>query len=62
MSYCVLKTNGRMIRLLKAPFETDEQAMDRAWWIANRKAVGSDGNDIAESLKWVYQKYLKVKY
>jgi len=60
-----------MIRLLKAPFETDEQAMDRAWWIANRKAVvggdaqavaGSDGNDIAESLKWVYQKYLKVKY
>ena len=51
-----------MIRLLKEPFETDEQAMDRAWWIANRKAVGSDGNDIAESLKWVYQKYLKVKY
>jgi len=50
-----------MIRLLKAPFETDEQAMDRAWWIASRKDADADA-DIAESLKWVYQKYLKVKY
>ena len=54
-----------MIRLLKAPFETDEQAMDRAWWIASRKDADADADadaDIAESLKWVYQKYLKVKY
>lgn len=58
MEFVLLKTKGKFYRVPRAPCETDEQAMDRVWHIAKQ-----DGPmNIPESLKWSYEKYLKVKY
>lgn len=54
----LLKTKGKFYRVPRAPYETDEQAMDRVWYIAKQEGP----MNIAESLKWSYEKYLKVKY
>lgn len=56
-AYCILKTNGKIYRIPKAPFETNEQVMDRCWYISKQSTV-----NLSESLQWSYRKYLKVKY
>lgn len=53
MDYSILKYNGKIYRIKKQPFETQEQVMDRLWYIVK---IGGD------SLKWMYQKYLGVTY
>jgi hypothetical protein len=67
MEFCILKTKGTFYRIPKAPFESDEQSMDRIWYIAKQESdkeagEGEGSIDLSESLKWSYQKYLKVKY
>lgn len=57
MEYCILKKNGKIFRTKKAPFETNEQAMDRLWYISSHSGI-----TYAESLKWAYKKYIGVKY
>lgn len=53
MEYAILKYNGKIYRTKKQPFETQEQVMDRLWYIVK---VGGD------SLIWMYGKYLGVSY
>lgn len=65
MEFCILKTKGTFYRIPKAPFESDEQSMDRIWYIAKQESESESKKepiDLSESLKWSYQKYLKVKY
>lgn len=57
MEYCILRKKGRIFRTKKAPFETNEQAMDRLWYISSNPET-----TYAESLKWIYEKYIGVKY
>ena len=53
MDYAILKFSGKVYRTKKQPFETQEQVMDRLWYI-----VKNDG----DSLKWMYGKYIGVTY
>jgi hypothetical protein len=63
MEYAVLKYNGKIYRIAKQPFETEEQAMDRVWYIVNNKNKIESFNELVlESLQWMYEKYYKVKY
>jgi len=57
MEYSILRKQGRIYRILKAPFETSEQVADRLWYISCHPEAS-----IEDSLKWVYQKYLKINY
>jgi len=57
MEYCILRKQGKIYRIVKAPYETNEQAMDRLWYISSHPEA-----TIEDSLKWIYQKYLKIKY
>jgi hypothetical protein len=62
--YAILKYRGHIYRVQKQPFESQEQVMDRAWYIA--KNINSEKSNYEQvyfqSLEWVYEKYLKVKY
>ncbi len=57
MEYCILRKQGKIYRICKAPFETNEQCMDRLWYLSSNPDAS-----VEDSLKWVYQKYLKIKY
>lgn len=63
--YANIKYNGKIYRIKKLPYETNEQVMDRGWYIINK--INNDNslnydNVYAESLKWIHEKYIKVKY
>lgn len=60
MDYAILRHNGKLYRIQKQPFETEEQAMDRLWYIVNNE--GDVSKVILQSLQWMYEKYYKVKY
>lgn len=64
-AFVVLKHRGRIYRVEKLPMESQEQAMDRAWYIATRLATDAEAKyeDVCfDSFKWVYTKYLQVSY
>lgn len=54
---CILRKDGRIYRIKKAPFETNDQATERLWFIAN-----NPGKTNEDSLKWMYEKYIGVRY
>jgi len=53
-----------MYRVEKLPYETQEQVMDRLWYIIRNMETHQLSYEEAyhRSLQWVYKKYLKVKY
>lgn len=60
-----IKYNGKIYRIEKLPFETQEQVMDRLWYIV--KNLQSDSIEeyksvLTDSIQQIYEKYLKVKY
>ena len=62
MSYAIVKHKGKIYRILKQPFETNEQAMDRAWYIATHAEETVSLLDLEQrSLQWMYEKYLGCK-
>ena len=64
-TYAILKYGGKMYRVEKQPFESNEQVMDRAWYIAKKMETEKTltyESACSESLKWLYSKYLKVAY
>jgi hypothetical protein len=64
-AFVVLRHRGRIYRVEKLPFESQEQAMDRTWYIATRLATDAEAKYESvcfDSLKWVYTKYLQVSY
>ena len=60
--YAIVKYQGRIFRIPKQPFETQEQAMDRAWYIAtNYQESTPFSQQENRSLQWMYEKYLGCK-
>jgi len=63
MDNAVLKYNGKIYRVQRQPFETEEQVIDRLWYIVKHENVESKFEEVvSNSLKWMYEKYYKVKY
>jgi len=65
MSYVILRSNGKLFRVLREPFESQQQSMDRAWYIVKRMEEDEKRNYqqvYVDSLVWIYQKYLGVSY
>jgi hypothetical protein len=44
-TYVTIKHNGNLLKVQKAPYETEEKAYDRAWYIAKNLINISDGYD-----------------
>jgi hypothetical protein len=59
-----VRMNGKFIRIKKAPYETDDRAMARAWWVAHNPEVQDKPQHEREclSLLWAYEKYDNMKY
>lgn len=43
-SYVCIKYAGNLLKVQKAPYETEEKAHDRAWYIG-KQLMGNDAND-----------------
>lgn len=61
-NFTVIRYRGRLYRIAKAPFEPEERAADRAWWIAKSGAVGITPEIVSQSHKWANEKYFGMKY
>jgi hypothetical protein len=63
MSFVIIYHQGKIYRIPKIPFETEQQASDRAWYIA--KHDGQESNYAmlqSNAAKEMYQKYFRIKY
>lgn len=61
MGLITVRYNGRLWEIEKGPYETEERAYDRAWWIMKRNAPLTP-ELIAESFKWANHKYFGMEY
>ena len=66
-SYVYIKYAGNLLKIQKAPYETEEKAYDRAWYIA--KNLMSEPHESKSWLEkdslshiWANEKYLSMKY
>lgn len=57
----IVRYNGRLWEIEKGPYETEERAYDRAWWLVKRQEPITP-ELIAESFKWANTKYFGMKY
>lgn len=62
MSSSTVRFQGRIWRVQKQPFETEEQARDRAWYITKLPIDMSSLCKENESRVWANQKYYQMKY
>ena len=66
-SYVSIKYAGKLFKINKAPYETEENAYDRAWYIA-KNLMTSENNDKSWIEKdglshiWANEKYFHMKY
>jgi hypothetical protein len=61
-AFVIVKYKGRIFRVTKQPFETQEQAMDRAWYMATHYDASVPLPQQENSaLQWMYEKYLGCK-
>ena len=59
----VIRYNGFMYKIPKAPFETEERALDRAWYIAKHcDSSLSQEEVISRSFIWANEKYFGMIY
>lgn len=58
----MIRYQGKWIRVIKQPFESEEIAQDRAWYIA--KHCINDPIPLREtkSRQWANEKYFHMKY
>ena len=58
-SHAAVLRQGRLVILDRTPMETDERAMDRAWWVARTLAENAQSVDacIGQSRVWCRDKY-----
>jgi hypothetical protein len=56
----IVRMNGKIFRVPKADYETDERLQDRAWLCAKEGTV--DACTISRSHKWANEKYFNMKY
>ena len=59
MEWVILKTNGRLYRIPKAPYEPISQTCERGWTIAknSKEAVETDGVDKQKKKEWIRQSF-----
>ena len=66
--YVMVKYGSNLFKVLKAPYETEEKAYDRAWYIAKSLMDTSECEQQTwiekEGLShiWANEKYLSMKY
>lgn len=60
----VVVYQGRLWRIPKGPFESDERAYDRAWWIAKHRDAHTMAlrELVSRSHMWANQKYFRMDY
>lgn len=56
----IVKMKGRIFKLDKMPFETDERLQERTWFCAKEGTI--DVATVSRSHKWVNEKYFNMKY
>lgn len=56
----IVRKDGNIYRVDKAPFETDERLQMRTWYCAMKGHV--DKKTISDSHKYVNEKYFNMKY
>lgn len=56
----VVRMNGKLYKVDKVPYETDERLQERAWFCARKNSV--DDATITDSHIWINQKYFGMKY
>ena len=65
-SSAFIKHNGKVYRIPKVPFEFDEQAVERGWFIINNQLPIATENDVrvalSKSQMYLNEKRLKMKY
>ncbi len=63
-SYTIVRYQGRLIRIPKGSFETEERAIDRTWHFA--KTWNGQSESIQQTqmdtFKWANEKYFGMKY
>ena len=67
--YVVVKYGNKLYKVLKAPYETEEKAYDRAWYIAKHLMESEHENESKSWIEkeglshiWANEKYLSMKY
>jgi hypothetical protein len=62
----VVRMNGKMYRITKAPFETDERLQDRSWYCARYAESQTQqvcpNQVMSASHVWANEKYFNMKY
>jgi hypothetical protein len=61
--YVIIRNAGKIYKIRKSPYETDEKAMDRAWFIS--KIIDTNISTFEkESLShiWANEKYYGMSY
>jgi hypothetical protein len=69
-SHVCIKYAGNLLKVQKAPYETEEKAHDRAWYIGKKLMVNNNNCDNNNSWIeknslshiWANEKYLSMKY
>ena len=57
-----IKYKGKIFRVTKQPFETHEQHLDRAWYMALHYTPTLSYSQLEDqALQWMYEKYLGCK-
>lgn len=56
----IVRMNGKLYKIYKTPYETDERLQARAWFCARKNAT--DDKTVSDSHIWVNEKYFGMKY
>ena len=59
-----VRMNGKFIRVRIGPYESEDRAMARAWWIGNNPHIQSKSEVERDCLSmiWANEKYDGMKY
>jgi hypothetical protein len=61
--FVLIRNKGRLYRIPRIPYESDEEAMDRAWYIALHCTDVNNLTQVeSQASRVVYEKYYGMKY
>lgn len=69
-AFCIVMYHGKLYKIPKAPFETEERAQDRAWYVAKKIDAWPNGKPdpveyeaiLNESHLYANKKYFGMEY
>lgn len=62
MATVVVRFKGRFVRVRVGPYESEERAMSRAWWVAHHALDKGVDERECLSMMWANATYDKMKY